>query len=143
MDVGLRTSVSGSRTSDLGFLGRRRGSQPRVYTFPDQIGRRSMKHSLSFLLAVFLAANLIGCGNVFFVGGAINPGSSSVSGLVSVVQVSAVMVTVGRRCKSRLSHFCRTARRPRLVSAAMSVTGFPCSNPSRQISLQDKPAPAS
>jgi hypothetical protein len=50
-----------------------------------------MKHSLSFLLAVFLAANLIGCGNVFFVGGAINPGSSSVSGLVTVVQVSAVI----------------------------------------------------
>lgn len=49
-----------------------------------------MKHFLSLLLVIFVAANLVGCGNAFFVGGAINPGSS-VSGLVSVVRISAVI----------------------------------------------------
>ena len=49
-----------------------------------------MKRSLPFLLATCLVLTLTGCGNVF-VRGAINPGSSSVSGLVSVVQFSAVI----------------------------------------------------
>jgi hypothetical protein len=49
-----------------------------------------MKRSLSLLLVILVVANLVGCGSVFFVGGAINPGSS-VSGLVSVVQISAVI----------------------------------------------------
>jgi hypothetical protein len=35
-----------------------------------------------------------GCGNVF-IGGAINPGSSSVSGMVSIVQLSAVIGDAG------------------------------------------------
>lgn len=48
-----------------------------------------MKPSLSFLLAICMT--LTGCGGVFFVGGAINPGTSSVSGMVSVVQISAVI----------------------------------------------------
>lgn len=50
-----------------------------------------MKHFLSLLLAVPLAAGLIACGSAFFVGGAINPGTSTVIGLISVVQVSAVI----------------------------------------------------
>jgi len=48
-----------------------------------------MKPSLSFLLAICMM--LTACGGVFFVGGAINPGTSSVSGMVSVVQISAVI----------------------------------------------------
>ncbi|MGH9504306.1 MAG: hypothetical protein ACRD20_15765 [Terriglobales bacterium] len=50
-----------------------------------------MKPSLSFLLAISMIVTLTGCGDVFFVGGAINPASSSVSGLVGVVQLSAVI----------------------------------------------------
>ena len=49
-----------------------------------------MKHLLSFLLATCLVVTLIGCGNIF-IRGAINPGPSSVSGMVSVVQLSAVI----------------------------------------------------
>ena len=69
-----------------------------------------MKHSLSFLLAVFLAAHLIGCGNVFFVGGAINPGSSSVSGLVTVVQVSAVIGDSGTTVQVTFVTFLQNGR---------------------------------
>ncbi|MBZ5653212.1 MAG: hypothetical protein LAO18_22330 [Acidobacteriia bacterium] len=50
-----------------------------------------MKPSLSFLLVICMTVTLTGCGNVFFVGGAVNPGTSSVSGMVSVVQISAVI----------------------------------------------------
>ncbi|MGA9812671.1 MAG: hypothetical protein WBQ64_07845 [Terriglobales bacterium] len=50
-----------------------------------------MKLSLSLLLAICMMVTLTGCGNVFFVGGALNPGTSSISGVVSVVQVSAVI----------------------------------------------------
>ena len=49
-----------------------------------------MKRFLSLLLATGLLVTPTGCGNVF-VRGAINPGSSSVSGVVSVVQLSAVI----------------------------------------------------
>ena len=38
-----------------------------------------------------MIVTLTGCGSVFFVGGAINPGTSSVIGMVSVVQISAVI----------------------------------------------------
>ena len=48
-----------------------------------------MKPSLSFLLVI--CVTLTGCGGVFFVGGAINAGTSSVSGMISVVQISAVI----------------------------------------------------
>ena len=34
---------------------------------------------------------LTGCSGVFFVGGAFNPGTSSVTGVVSIVQISAVI----------------------------------------------------
>jgi len=54
-----------------------------------------MKLSLSVVLAICIIVTLAGCGNVFFVGGAINPGASSVSGMVSVVQVTAVMADSG------------------------------------------------
>jgi hypothetical protein len=50
-----------------------------------------MKLSLSFVLATSLIVTLAGCNSVFFVGGAINPGTSSVIGTVSVVQISAVI----------------------------------------------------
>jgi len=50
-----------------------------------------MKLSFSFLLAVCMTVTLTGCGGVFFVGGAVNPGTSSVTGMVSIVQVSAVI----------------------------------------------------
>ena len=50
-----------------------------------------MKPVLSLLLVTCMIVSLTGCGNVFFVGGALNPGTSSISGLVSVVQVSAVI----------------------------------------------------
>jgi hypothetical protein len=49
-----------------------------------------LKRLLSALLAVCLAAACAGCGNVF-IRGALQPGSSSVSGLVSVVQFSAIV----------------------------------------------------
>lgn len=49
-----------------------------------------MRRSLSFLWAIGLTVILTGCGNIF-VRGTLNPGSSSVSGLVSVVQLSAVI----------------------------------------------------
>jgi hypothetical protein len=54
-----------------------------------------MKSFLGVLFAICLAGTLTGCGNTFFVGGAINPGSSSVSGMVSVVQVSAIIGETG------------------------------------------------
>jgi hypothetical protein len=50
-----------------------------------------MKPSLSFLLVICMTITLSACGNVFFFGGAINPRTSSISGVVSVVQVSAVI----------------------------------------------------
>ncbi len=50
-----------------------------------------MKPSLSFLLVICMIVTLTGCGDVFFVGGALNPGASSITGLVSVVQLSAVI----------------------------------------------------
>ena len=50
-----------------------------------------MKLSLALLLAACMVVTLPGCGSIFFVGGALNPGTSSISGLVSVVQVSAVI----------------------------------------------------
>jgi hypothetical protein len=49
-----------------------------------------VKHLLSFLLATCLVVTLTGCGNIF-IRGAINPGTASVSGMVSVVQLSVVI----------------------------------------------------
>lgn len=49
-----------------------------------------MKRLLSALLAVSLLLVCAGCGNVFF-RGSFQPGSSSVSGFVSIVQLSAVI----------------------------------------------------
>ena len=49
-----------------------------------------MKRLLSLCLAAWLITILTGCGNIF-VRGAINPGSSSVSGMISVVQLGAVI----------------------------------------------------
>ena len=49
-----------------------------------------MKRLLSFLLGDLPAFPLTACGNIF-VTGTVNGGSSSVSGLVSVVQLSAVI----------------------------------------------------
>ena len=50
-----------------------------------------MKLSLSLVLATCMIVTLPGCGSVFFVGGTIDPGSSSVIGTVSVVQISALI----------------------------------------------------
>ena len=50
-----------------------------------------MKFSLSFLLVICIIVALTGCSGVFFVGGAFNPGTSSVTGVVSIVQISAVI----------------------------------------------------
>jgi len=50
-----------------------------------------MKPSLSLLLAICVIVSLTGCGGVFFVGGAFNPGTSSISGVVSIVVISAVI----------------------------------------------------
>jgi hypothetical protein len=50
-----------------------------------------MKLFFSLVLAACLIVTLAGCNSVFFVGGAINPGTSSVIGTVSVVQISAVI----------------------------------------------------
>jgi hypothetical protein len=61
-----------------------------VYTYLGPTGSKAVKRLLSFLLATCLAVTLTGCGNIF-VRGAINPGSSSVSGMVSFVQLSAVI----------------------------------------------------
>jgi hypothetical protein len=49
-----------------------------------------VKHLLSFLLATCLVVTLTGCGNIS-IRGAINPGTSSVSGMVSIVQLSGVI----------------------------------------------------
>ena len=48
-----------------------------------------MQRLLAALLAVALILLCAGCGNVFF-GGAIHPGSSSVNGFVSIIQISVV-----------------------------------------------------
>jgi hypothetical protein len=49
-----------------------------------------VKHLLPFLLTTCLVVTLTGCGNIF-IRGAINLGTASVSGMVSVVQLSAVI----------------------------------------------------
>jgi hypothetical protein len=53
---------------------------------------------LQRLLSAFLVLSVVllnaGCGNIF-IRGAINPGSSSISGMVSVVQLSAVIGDTG------------------------------------------------
>jgi hypothetical protein len=49
-----------------------------------------VKRLFSFLLATCLVVTLTGCGNIF-IRGAINPSTASVSGMVSVVQLSAVI----------------------------------------------------
>jgi hypothetical protein len=49
-----------------------------------------VKHLFFFLLATCLVVTLIACGNIF-IRGAINPGPSSVSGMVTVVQLGAVI----------------------------------------------------
>ncbi len=49
-----------------------------------------MKRLFSFLLTTCLVVPPTGCGNIF-IRGAINPGTASVSGMVSVVQLSAVI----------------------------------------------------
>ncbi len=54
-----------------------------------------MRLSLFLLLAICMIVTLSGCGSVFFFGGAINPGTSSITGVVSVVQVSAVIGNSG------------------------------------------------
>jgi hypothetical protein len=61
-----------------------------VYTLPEFDRKQPVNRLLSFFLATFLVVTLIGCGNIF-IRGAIDPGSSSVSGMVSIVQVSAVI----------------------------------------------------
>ena len=50
-----------------------------------------MKLFLSLLFLTVLILAFSACGNAFFFGGAIPPGSSNVSGLISVVQLSAVI----------------------------------------------------
>ena len=50
-----------------------------------------MKPFLALLLTACLIVASASCGSVFFVGGAINPGTSSIIGTVSVVQISAVI----------------------------------------------------
>ena len=50
-----------------------------------------MKPFLSLLLAICMIVSLTGCGNAFFIGGAFNPGTSSISGVVCVVLVSTVI----------------------------------------------------
>ena len=62
-----------------------------------------MKLSFSLLLAACMIVTLAGCGSVFFVGGAINPGTSSIIGTVSVVQISAV---IGDNGIDRAGHVC-------------------------------------
>src|SRR6476661_1259089 len=57
---------------------------------PGSSGRQSVRRSLSFLVAICLLVFLAGCGNIF-IRGAINTGSSSVTGMVGVVQLSAVI----------------------------------------------------
>ena len=49
-----------------------------------------MKHLLSAVLIVCLLITGVGCGNIF-IRGAIQPGTSTVSGFVSVVQFSTVI----------------------------------------------------
>src|SRR5437868_14631096 len=49
-----------------------------------------MKRLLSFLLPICLITTLTGCGNIF-VRGALPPAFSTVSGAVSVVQLSAIV----------------------------------------------------
>jgi hypothetical protein len=49
-----------------------------------------VKRLFSFLLATCVVVTLTGCGNIF-IRGAINPGTASVSGMISVVQLSAVI----------------------------------------------------
>ena len=53
-----------------------------------------MKGLLSVLMAVFLIALCAGCGNVFLIASS-QPGFSSASGLVSIVQLSTVIGTNG------------------------------------------------
>jgi hypothetical protein len=68
-----------------------------------------MKPSLSFLLVICMIVALTGCSGVFFVGGAINPGTSSIIGVVSIVQISAVVGDSGTTVQSHLSRFSVTA----------------------------------
>jgi len=53
-----------------------------------------LKRLLSALLAVCLVLVSAGCGNIF-INGAVLSGTSSVSGLVSVVQLTAIIVDNG------------------------------------------------
>jgi hypothetical protein len=102
-----------------------------------------MKLFLSFVLATCMMVTLAGCGSVFFVGGAINPGTSSVIGTVSVVQISAVIGDNGSTVQVTFVTFLNNGSSSRWVFAAMSETASPCSKPSELASLQDEPAPAS
>ena len=74
-----------------------------------------MKRLLSALLAVYLVLVSAGCGNIF-VNGAILSGTSSVSGLVSVVQLSAIIGDSGTTVQVTFVTF--------LQDGAASTIGF-------------------
>ena len=74
-----------------------------------------MKPSLSLLLAICMIVTLTGCGNIF-VGGTVGPNSSTVSGLVSVVQLSAVIGDSGTTVQVTFVTF--------LQDGASSTIGF-------------------
>jgi len=74
-----------------------------------------LKRLLSALLAVYLVLVSAGCGNIF-VNGAILSGTSSVSGLVSVVQLSAIIGDSGTTVQVTFVTF--------LQDGAASTIGF-------------------
>jgi hypothetical protein len=85
-----------------------------------------MKCPLSLLLAIFLIATLSGCGNIF-VRGALPAGSSSVSGLVSVVQLSAIIGDSGTTVQVTFVTF--------VQGGASSTIGF-CGDERSQFPMQ-------
>ena len=88
-------------------------------------GFRSMKSLFSFLL-LSLLLTLPGCGNVF-IRGALPASSSSVSGTVSVVQLSAVIGENGRTVQVTFVTFSQ--------SGASSTLGF-CGDQRNQFPMQ-------
>ena len=85
-----------------------------------------MKRPLSLLLAIFLIATLSGCGNIF-IRGALPAGSSSVSGLVSVVELSAIIGDSGTTVQVTFVTF--------VQDGASSTIGF-CGDERSQFPMQ-------
>ena len=74
---------------------------------------------------------LTGCSGVFFVGGAINPGTSSISGVVSIVQVSAVIGDSGTTVQVTFVTFLRDGAPSTIGFCGDQRDRFPMQQPVR------------